>query len=155
MLGHGHPVPAALVWCAPGEPAVQLAAALGGGLTLLCFYPYDWSPTCTNELLLLHERRRDLAAAQIRPVGISRDSPWSHRAFAEALGIDLLLLSDANGEAARGFGVASERAGIQDVADRAAFVVEDGATVRASWPLGTELPDIDALIAAALELSRL
>ena len=58
------------------------------------------------------------------------------------------LLSDWNGEATRGFGVASERDGMADVAARSAFLIEDD-TVRAAWMLGRELPDLDAIIAAA------
>lgn len=58
------------------------------------------------------------------------------------------LLSDWNGEAARGFGVAAERQEMADVAARSAFLIE-GDTVRASWLLGREMPDIDAVIAAA------
>jgi peroxiredoxin len=59
------------------------------------------------------------------------------------------LLSDWNGDAVRAFGVASERSGMRDVAERTAFLIEDGAAVGAAWMLGPELPDIDAVIAAA------
>ena len=45
MLGPGDRVPDARVWRAPGEDPVQLRDALGGGVTLLCFYLWDWSPT--------------------------------------------------------------------------------------------------------------
>ena len=38
-------VPDAQVWTAPGEEPAQLRHALGEGLTLLCFYLWDWSPT--------------------------------------------------------------------------------------------------------------
>jgi len=59
------------------------------------------------------------------------------------------LLSDWNGDAARAFGVALELGGMQDVAARASFLIEDGRMVVAAWMLGRELPDIDAVIAAA------
>ena len=36
-----------------------------------------------------------------------------------------------------------------DVAARSAFLVEGGERVRASWMLAGELPDLDAVIAAA------
>lgn len=84
----------------------------------------------------------------MRPFGISRDSTWSHRAWAEALGIDVPLLSDWNGEAVRGFGVAVERREMADVPMRSAFLIDAG-EIRESWALGSELPDIDAVIAAA------
>jgi peroxiredoxin len=64
------------------------------------------------------------------------------------LGVDVPLLSDWNGEATRAFGVASERSGMHDVAERTAFLIEDGA-VRHAWALGPELPDIDAVIVVA------
>jgi peroxiredoxin len=100
-------------------------------------------------MYLLRDRREDLAAAGIRPFGISRDSAWSHRAWAETLGVELPLLSDWNGDATRAFGVAIEALGMADVSARSAFLVRDGETVEASWlvPSG-EQPDIDAVIAA-------
>jgi glutaredoxin-dependent peroxiredoxin len=150
MLEAGALVPGtARVWRAPREDAVSLTEALGPGLVLLCFYVFDWSPTWTNELLLLRDRGDDLRTAGIRPFGISCDSPWSHRTWAEALGTGaaVLLLSDWAGEAARGFGVETESAGMR-VAARSAFLLEDG-TVRAAWMLGPDLPDLDAVIAAA------
>ena len=69
------------------------------------------------------------------------------------LGVDSVpLLSDWNGEATRGFGVGFELQGMEDVAARSAFLIE-GDTVKASWLLESELPDVDAVIAAASSLS--
>ena len=86
----------------------------------------------------------------VRPLGISRDSVWSHAAWAQSLRVESVpLLSDWNGEAARAFGVAVNLGGLQDVAARSAFLIEDGERVIASWMLGRELPDLDAVIAAA------
>lgn len=56
------------------------------------------------------------------------------------------LLSDRLGEAASGFGVLGDSAGMPK-ANRSAFLIEDG-VVRSSWLLGSELPDIDAIVAA-------
>ena len=99
--------------------------------------------------MLLRDRSEDLAEAGVRPLAISRDSPWSHRAWAEVLGVDVPLLSDWNGEATRAFGVAFEPVGMLDVPARSAFLIEDGETILAAWMLGGELPDIDAVIAEA------
>jgi peroxiredoxin len=85
----------------------------------------------------------------MRPFAISRDSPWSHAAWARTLGVDVPLLSDWNGEATRAFGIAVELGGMEDVAARASFLVEDGETIREAWMHGRELPDVDAVIAAA------
>ncbi len=61
------------------------------------------------------------------------------------------LLSDWEGEATRGFGVARERFEMTDVSARSAFLIADD-TVRAAWELGSDLPDLDAVIAAASSL---
>jgi len=104
-------------------------------------------------MYLLRDRSDDLAAAGIRAFGISRDSPWSHRAWKEALGVDVPLLSDWNGDATRAFDVAFEALGMTDVPMRVAFLIRDGATVEAVWLLGAEMPDIDAIIAEAESLN--
>ncbi len=59
------------------------------------------------------------------------------------------LLSDWNGEAIRAFDVAFEPLGMHDVAIRSAFLIRDGETIEATWMLGSELTDIDAVIATA------
>jgi len=71
------------------------------------------------------------------------------RSLRQVLGVDVPLLSDWNGEAARGFGVAVEVSGMSDVAARSAFLIEDGERIRAVWMLGRELPDLDLVIETA------
>jgi peroxiredoxin len=85
----------------------------------------------------------------IRPFAVSRDSPWSHRAWAQTLGVEVPLLSDWNGDAIRAFDVGFEALGMRDVAIRSSFLIRDGQTIEAAWRLGRELPDIDAVIEAA------
>jgi peroxiredoxin len=63
--------------------------------------------------------------------------------------VDVPLLSDWNGDATRAFGIAFEPLGMQDVPGRASFLVEDGERIRESWRHGGELPDVDAVLAAA------
>jgi peroxiredoxin len=51
---------------------------------------------------------------------------------------------------ADGFEVAHEFRGMKDVAERTAFLVERGGTVRRAWRYDTgEVPDFDELLAAA------
>jgi peroxiredoxin len=99
--------------------------------------------------MLLRDRSDDLAVAGIRPLAISRDSPWSHMAWSQTLGVDVPLLSDWNGDSIRAFDVAFEPLGMHDVAARSCFLIEDGTTIVEAWMLGPELPDIDAIVAAA------
>lgn len=102
---------------------------------------------------LLRDRSADLEAAGIQSLAISRDSPWSHRAWAQTLGVDVPLLSDWNGDAIRAFDVAFEPLGMSDVAVRSAFLIRDGRTVEAAWLLGGEMPDVDAIVDVARGLS--
>jgi glutaredoxin-dependent peroxiredoxin len=102
---------------------------------------------------LLRDRSDDLAAAGVRPYAISRDSPWTHIAWLQALDLNFPLLSDWNAEAVRAFGVAHEFRGLRDVAERSAFLVDGDAIVRGAWKYETsELPDLDELLAAARNL---
>jgi peroxiredoxin len=89
----------------------------------------------------------------VRPYGVSRDSPASHRAWKEALGIDVPLISDWNGELLRRFDAAQERRGLEGVPVRSAFLVGEDGTVLRSWRYeDTEVPDFDELVAAVQAL---
>jgi peroxiredoxin len=89
----------------------------------------------------------------VRPLGVSRDSPWTHIAWMQALDLSFGLLSDWNAEAVRGFGVARDFRGHADVAERSAFLVDPHGTVRGAWLYDTSaVPDFDELLAAARAL---
>jgi hypothetical protein len=45
MIERGASVPDVAVWAAVREEARSLRDVLGEGLSLLCFYVHDWSPT--------------------------------------------------------------------------------------------------------------
>ena len=105
-------------------------------------------------MLLLRDRREELEALGVTPFGISRDSPWSHVAWRQALDLDIPLLSDWNAEAVRAFGIAQEYRGLADVAKRSAFLIDGEGIVRGAWCYDTdELPDMDELVEAAGSLA--
>jgi peroxiredoxin len=90
----------------------------------------------------------------VKVFGVSRDSPWSHVAWTQALDINVPLLSDWNGDAVRAFGVAQDYRGMKDVADRSAFLVDGQGMIRGAWRYETgQLPDFDELLSAARSLS--
>jgi peroxiredoxin len=73
----------------------------------------------------------------------------------QALDLDVPLLSDWNGQATHGFGVAFDFNGLKDVSERSAFLIGRDGIVRAAWRFETaELPDFDELLAAARALPR-
>jgi peroxiredoxin len=63
--------------------------------------------------------------------------------------VDIPLLTDWEGEVIRRLGVDREVSGMASVPTRSAFLIENGETIVAAWMLGSELPEIDAVIAAA------
>jgi peroxiredoxin len=102
---------------------------------------------------LLRDRRTEFDEVGVQLFGISRDSPWTHIAWSQVLDLNFPLLSDWNGEAVEGFGVAHEHNGLVGVAERTAFLVGTDGTVRGAWRYGTgDLPDFDELLQAARAL---
>ena len=90
----------------------------------------------------------------MRIFGVSRDSHWSHRAWKEALGIDVPLLSDWNGTLAERFGAARVWRRREGVPQRSAFLVGVDGTVRGSWRYAdSEVPDFDVLLEAVRAFS--
>jgi peroxiredoxin len=103
---------------APGTPAPEFSLArddgspftradLEGKTTVLVFYPFAFSPVCTDQLNLYEEVLDDFAAQGATLYGVSCDSTWSQRAFKEKLGVSIEQLSDfePKGAACRAFGV--------------------------------------------------
>jgi peroxiredoxin len=102
---------------------------------------------------LLRDRSEEFEAVGVRPLGVSRDSPWTHIAWMQAIDLTFGLLSDWNGEAVRAFGAAQDYRGMKDVPQRAAFLIDRTGEVRAAWSYANdEVPDFDELLRAASAL---
>jgi peroxiredoxin len=98
---------------------------------------------------LLRDRGEEFSAAGVQIYAISRDQPWTHVAWTQALDLNFPLLADFNGDATRGFDVAFDFRGLKDVAHRSAFLIDRSGVVRANWLYGTsEVPDLDELLEA-------
>ena len=71
----------------------------------------------------------------------------------QALDLDFPLLSDWNGEATYGFGVAFDYRGLKNVSERSAFLIGRDGVVRAAWRYEpAEVPDFDEILSAATTL---
>ena len=76
----------------------------------------------------------EFQAAGAEVLAVSVDSVFSHKAFAEKLGLEFPLLSDFNREVIERYGVAyDEVLGLKKVAKRAVFVIDPSGTVRYKW----------------------
>jgi peroxiredoxin len=103
---------------------------------------------------LLRDRSEEFRAVGVQPYAISRDSPYTHVAWMQALDVDFPLLSDFNAEATHGFDVAFEFRGLRDVSARSAFLIDGQGVIRGAWGYDTsEVPDLGALLEAAQALS--
>ena len=61
---------------------------------MLVFYPFAFSPVCTDQLQVYEEGRPDLATLGATLYGVSCDSIHAQRAFREKLGVSIEQLSD-------------------------------------------------------------
>jgi peroxiredoxin len=104
MITAGKPAPDFTLRDQDGEN-VSLAD-FKGGKVLLVFYPFDFSPVCSDQLSLYQEVKPELEDKGVTVLGVSVDSPYAHKAFQEKLGIDTALLSDfePKGEVSRAYG---------------------------------------------------
>ncbi len=82
-------------------------ADLEGQTTVLVFYPFAFSPVCTDQLNLYEEILGELSSRGATMYGVSCDASWSQKAFREQLGVSIEQLSDfePKGAACRAFGV--------------------------------------------------
>lgn len=110
-----------------------------GKNVVLAFYPADWSPVCTNEMAFIQEIIDEIHSYNAEVLGISVDSRWSHRAWADGQRITYPLLSDfwPHGAVAQQYGVFDDSTGLSG---RALFFVDGSGTLRGSWV--AEDPDV-------------
>jgi peroxiredoxin len=105
VLAAGQPAPEFSLARSEGAPFTR--ADLEGKRTLLVFYPFAFSPVCTDQLSIYNELLGDFAAQGLTLYGVSCDAGYSQEAFRVQLGVDIAQLSDfePKGEACRAFGV--------------------------------------------------
>ena len=135
----------------PGTPAPEFTLRradgseftrrdLAGQTTVFVFYPFAFSPVCTDQLSLYQEVLEEFRARGVTLYGVSCDATWSQTAFRDQLGITIQQLSDfePKGEASRAFGV-YHRDGF---AQRALVIVGPDAVVSWSYqaPSPSDLP---------------
>jgi peroxiredoxin (alkyl hydroperoxide reductase subunit C) len=85
-----------------------------GQTTVLVFYPFAFSPVCTDQLNLYEEVLDEFAAQGATLYGVSCDSTWTQTAFKDKLGVTIEQLSDfePKGATCKAFGVYHEQGGM-------------------------------------------
>ena len=97
-----------------------------GKKVLLAFFPFAFSPVCTDEMGCFQNDLQQFKNKGVEIMGISVDSSWSNKVFAEKLGVNFPLLSDFSKEAAKNFGVLRA----EGFSERAYFVVDEKGIIR-------------------------
>lgn len=107
-----------------------------GRRVVLYFYPKDDTPGCTTEACQFNENMAAFDAAEVAVLGISPDSPASHRAFRAKFALALRLASDPDHEVMESYGAwghktmyGRETTGVI----RSTFLVDEGGRVARAW----------------------
>jgi thioredoxin-dependent peroxiredoxin len=79
-------------------------ADYAGHWLVVYFYPKDDTPGCTKEACSFRDVYRELEAAGVSVVGISKDSVKSHAKFAEKYHLNFPLLADESADVIRAYG---------------------------------------------------
>lgn len=142
---------------APGTPAPEFTLKtedgedftrddLAGTTTILVFYPFAFSPVCTDQLQIYEEVLGEIKERGAVIYGVSTDASYSQTAFREKLGVTIPQLSDfePKGAASKAFGAFFEPAGMTN---RAIVVVGPDQVVQWSHLAGNpgELPGANLL----------
>ena len=135
--------------------AVSLKEMLGRGNLVLYFYPKDMTPGCTTEACNFRDAAARLKAAGAQVVGVSADSPESHRKFIDKHELNFPLLSDPDNRVTRLYGVYKKKSlygrefmGIE----RTTFVIDREGVIRRVFPKVKVAGHADALVQAVKAL---
>ena len=109
------------------QKEVKLSDFRGQKNVVLAFYPLDWSPVCTNENKCITDDLSKFSDSNTEVLGVSIDSTWSHKAWADALGLKHRLLSDIKREAVQAYGLYIAEA---NIGKRATVIVDKAGIVR-------------------------
>ncbi|SFE55642.1 peroxiredoxin (alkyl hydroperoxide reductase subunit C) [Actinopolyspora alba] len=132
---------------------VSLSDFRGDKNVLLVFYPFAFSGVCQGELCQVRDDLGDFQNDRVQVLGVSVDSSFALKTWAEQEGYTFPLLSDfwPHGEVAKAYGVFNEQAGM---ANRGTFLIDTEGKVRfAEMNQPGEPRDQDAWRKALAEVS--
>lgn len=121
-----------------------------GRRTILAFFPGAFTGVCTQEMCTFRDMYGELQKLNGMLVGVSVDSPFAQKGFAERYGLTFTLLSDFSHEVIKKYGVVWKNlGGVEgyESANRAIFVLDDSGKVVFKWVADNpgQLPDFEAV----------
>jgi peroxiredoxin len=129
------------------EP-VRLSDRIGKANLVLAFFPGAFSGTCTKEMCALRDSMSQLSGLGAEVYGISTDTFFTLKAWADQQKLGFGLLSDYNKDAIRAYDVVNpDMIGLKNIAKRAVIVVDKNGVIRYREVLqdARNEPDYDGL----------
>lgn len=80
-----------------------------GKNVLIYFYPKDDTPGCTKEACAIADVYNDFKKLGVVVLGVSKDTPKSHKKFAEKYNLPFILLSDKDAVMLEKYGALQEK----------------------------------------------
>jgi peroxiredoxin len=114
------------------------------GKTVLLFFPFAFSGVCDKEMCVFRDGSSKFNSLNARAVGISVDSMFTLKVFAQTYNLQFPLLSDFDKKVSKAYGVLHDAwvalvaPGYRGVSKRAAFVLDGKGILRYKW--ATDVP---------------
>jgi peroxiredoxin Q/BCP len=135
VVEEGQPAPEFRLTDQNGQ--VVTLAQFRGTPVVLYFYPKDDTPGCTREACAFRDARAAYEHAGARVLGVSPDSPASHKKFTEKYQLPFTLLADPEKRACESYGVWKEKNlyGKKSMGvERTTFLIDGAGIVRKVFP---------------------
>jgi glutaredoxin-dependent peroxiredoxin len=128
------------------------------GPVILAFFPFAFSGVCDKEMCTFRDGFGSLQEAGAQLVGVSVDSSYSLKAFAQTYNLQFPLLSDFNKKVTKLYDVLQDPwvgLGYRGVAKRATFVIDNKGALRHRWvtDVPSEEPPYAEVVKAAQKLA--
>src|SRR4030088_25212 len=132
------------------QKEVKLSDFAGKKNVVMVWYPLDWSPVCTNEHVCFVNDMKAFETLDAEVLGVSVDSTWSHKAYADKMGIKYSLLADFHPK-----GAMSEKYGVyladKGITNRSIVIINKQGKI--AWIKKYDIPVVPDLkeVSAALQ----
>jgi peroxiredoxin Q/BCP len=153
MIREGHKAPDFTLAGSDGAP-VSLRG-LRGKSVVLYFYPKDDTPGCTREACAFRDTQAKLKKSGAVVLGVSPDSPDSHRLFRDKYRLGFTLLSDEDKAVAKSYGAYGEKLLYGKKVKgmiRSTFLIDGAGVVRKVFPKVRVDGHAEQVLAALAEL---
>lgn len=127
MLQKGDKIPHFELINQNGE-LVSCKNIIGNTNLVIYFYPKDDTPGCTKEACSFRDQFSDFEDAGAKVIGVSADSPESHKSFANKYHLQFDLLSDTDNTLRKAFGVKGNLLGL--IPGRVTFIADKNGVIQ-------------------------